>query len=575
MERLEKKNIKGKTYYYYSKWEKVNGKCKRVWQKYLGTLENILKTFENNEPANPQYVEIFQHGLPSVLWKECSRTNIITHVNSLCQKRSQGLSVGEYIAIIAINRAIKPVSKSCMFDWFSKTTLRRHIPIANKTALSHQRFWDHMDRIEPQRAALIWKNIITEVVKRENIDTNSISYDGTNFYTFIDTFNTHCDIAKRGKNKQGRANLRQISYALFCSADGQIPLYYEIYEGNRNDTKQFPLMLKKFHDFIKTNWESNISLSKLTIIFDKGNNSKDNFKLVDSLKVHYVGSVKLSEFKSLAEISNKDSRFITSKSVGLESTKSFRVRKKAHGKIRNLVVTYNQKLFDTQILTVYNDIEKAVEKLEALEQKLNDRTNGLITKGKSPTISSVQSQCKDILSRQYMKDVIKYSTNSGLNGIPQLEYEIDTEALERLSDTYLGKNIVVTDRKSWDNEKIILAYRSQFNIENVFKEMKDRDIGSWWPVFHWTEQKIQIHSLYCTIAILLRALALRRVKNAGIQISMKRMLNELDDVKEVILIYPNRRGTKKNSSCTVLSKTSELQQKLLSVLSSDEQNTLS
>jgi len=92
MERLEKKNIKGKTYYYYSKWEKVNGKCKRVWQKYLGSPENILKTFENNEPTTPQYVEIFQHGLPSVLWDECSHADIITHVNSLCQKRSQGFA---------------------------------------------------------------------------------------------------------------------------------------------------------------------------------------------------------------------------------------------------------------------------------------------------------------------------------------------------------------------------------------------------------------------------------------------------------------------------------------------------
>jgi transposase len=126
---------------------------------------------------------------------------------------------------------------------------------------------------------------------------------------------------------------------------------------------------------------------------------------------------------------------------------------------------------------------------------------------------------------------------------------------------------------SWDNEQIILAYRSQFNLENVLSVMKDREIGSWRDVFHWTEQQVQIHSFYCTIAILLRALALRRVKNVGIQISMKRMLSELDDVKEVILIYPNKRGTKKNSSHTVLSKTSELQQILLSVLSSEEQNT--
>ena len=341
-----------------------------------------------------------------------------------------------------------------------------------------------MDRIEPQTALLIWKNIITEVVQRENIDLNSISYDGTNFYTFIDTFNTHCDIAKRGKNKQGRTNLRQISYALFCSSDGQIPLYYEIYEGNRHDAKQFSLMLKNFHDFIKTSWRNNISLSELTLIFDKGNNSKDNFELIDSLKIHYVGSVKLSEFKSLAEISNKDSRFIISTNSRLESTKSFRVQYQAYGKVRDLVITYNQKLFDTQIITVCNDIEEAIEKLKVLDQKLKDRANGLLTKGKSPTVSSVEFQCKKILARQYMKEVILYQVNSDLNEIPQLKYEIDTKALERLSDTYLGKNIIVTDRKSWDNEQIILAYRSQFNIENVFKEMKDREIGNWWPLFH-------------------------------------------------------------------------------------------
>jgi transposase len=128
-----------------------------------------------------------------------------------------------------------------------------------------------------------------------------------------------------------------------------------------------------------------------------------------------------------------------------------------------------------------------------------------------------------------------------------------------------GKNILVTDRKSWNNEQIILAYRSQFNIENVFKFITARDIGNWWPLFHFPFQKIQIHSFYCTIAILLRALALRRVKNAGIPISMKRMLSFLPDIREVILIYPNKRETKKKPH-TILSKTSELQQTLLSIL---------
>jgi transposase len=78
------------------------------------------------------------------------------------------------------------------------------------------------------------------VVKREQIDLSSLLYDGTNFYTFIDTFNVRCEIAKRGKNKQGRSNLRQVSYALFCCSDGHLPLFYDVYEGNRNDARQFP-----------------------------------------------------------------------------------------------------------------------------------------------------------------------------------------------------------------------------------------------------------------------------------------------------------------------------------------------
>src|SRR5256884_2694667 len=55
--------------------------------------------------------------------------------------------------------------------------------------------------------------------QREQIALSQICYDGTNFYTFIDTFNLQSQLAKRGKNKQGRSNLRQVSYALFCTTD--------------------------------------------------------------------------------------------------------------------------------------------------------------------------------------------------------------------------------------------------------------------------------------------------------------------------------------------------------------------
>src|SRR5437899_10565139 len=50
--------------------------------------------------------------------------------------------------------------------------------------------------------------------------------------------------------------------------------------------------------------------------------------------------------------------------------------------------------------------------------------------------------------------------------------------------------------------------------------MKDRHIGAWWPLHHWTDSKIQVHGLYCTIAVLLRALLWRRARQAGLRSSI-------------------------------------------------------
>jgi transposase len=564
MERLEAKRISGRTYYYYSKWAWVDGKCRRVWQRYLGTLENIAKAVEGG-PA-PLYAEIFQWGLPSALWKECCLAGVIEEADKICPKRDQGLSIGEYLTIAAINRAICPYSKRSMWDWFSQTALLRWFPHASKTALASQRFWDHMDKIDSSTALSIWKNIFKGVAQRETIDLSSVSYDGTNFYTFIDTFNVRCEIAKRGKNKQGRNNLRQVSYALFCTEDGQVPLFYDVYEGNRNDAKQFPLMLQKFRGVLNDLYGEFCGVPHTTLIFDKGNNSANNFAVLDSLELNYVGSVKLDEHKDLAQVSNIDPIFEPCETVELEGTKAFRVKKEVYGKQRILVVTYSQNLFNAQWLTLQNDICKAIGKLSLLQQKLEDRANGVIKRGKTPTMESVKKQCKSILSRQRLKRVIAVSVVEGSDGILRLGYTIDTDAVHELSNTYLGKNIIITSREVWDNEKIITAYRSQFIIEDVFKEMKDRNTGSWWPMHHWTDSKIRVHGLYCTVALLIRALMFRRVRKAGLRLSMKRVLSELDAIREVVNIYPRKGRQKIERKQAVLSKLSEVQQQLMSIL---------
>jgi len=198
MERLEIKKIKGKSYYYYSKWGRVNGgKCRRIWQRYLGTAEAVIKKITGSEARQKVlYADVFQFGVPNALWNESQRINLIEAIDKHCTKRNQGLSIGQYIAIAAINRAHLVTSKQRIWEWFSQTSLIRKFPKISGEILSSQHFWNTMERVKVEDCREIWREIITEVLHKEKIDLSSILYDGTNYYTFIDTFNAHSALAK-------------------------------------------------------------------------------------------------------------------------------------------------------------------------------------------------------------------------------------------------------------------------------------------------------------------------------------------------------------------------------------------
>jgi transposase len=564
MERLEAKQLKGHTYYYYSQWEWVDHRCRRVWQKYLGKLDDIVAACQGTGPE-PISADVFQWGLAQALWQEATRTRLVEHIDRHCPKRRQGLTTGQYLAIAAINRAIKPRSKRSMWGWFSQTVLRRHLPSASPTALRSQRFWDHMDAVQPQAATAIWKDLVQDVVARERIDLSSIGSDGTNFYTFLDTFNTRCRLAARGKNQQGRDNLRQVSYALFCAADGQFPLFYDVYPGNRNDARQFAEVLGRFHQFFRELSRTEGTVPETTLIFDKGNNSADNFRLLDSLNLKFVGSVKLKEHPELAAVPHTDRRFVACAGPGLKGVKAVRVTKTVAGSERVLVVAYNPQLAQTQWLTLQNDIAKASQRLAELQGRLADRAAGLITGGKPPSLGSVQKQCRTALRRQHLRDVIPITLEADATGLPQLSYEIDTAALHRIAETYLGKTMLISNRKEWSDERIIQAYRSQFLIEAVFQAMKDRTRGSWWPLNHWTDPKLRVHGLYCSMAQLLRSVLWRQVRQAGVDIALKRLLSELDGIREVINLYPQKRKAQPPQR-TVLTRRSQTQHRLVEIL---------
>jgi transposase len=553
---LTRKRIKGITYYYAEESERRNGKSRRKWQKYLGPLPKIIEALEGT-PQKPKYAEIFQLGGPAAYLNIAEQINMIPIIDSVFPKRNQGLSIAFYLTLAAINRGIEAVSKRSMWNWFQDTILFRAFPEANKTSLSSQRFWDNMSTIKEDKIQIAWMKLVNSVLDRENIDLSCASYDGTNFYSFIGSFNTRCSLAKRGKNKQGRRDLRQINYALFCTRKDHFPLYFDTFEGNRHDSKEFGVVIERFFHTFKDRKPNG---NGITIVFDKGNNSDENLnKFVEDSGFHFVGSVKPDDHKDLALISNNDKCFTSLSHPRLDQVKVFRTRKKIYGKSLTVVVTFNTNLYTAQVKSINNEINKCLGKLSVVSTKLEDRIAGRITKGKKPTKESIKRQVASILSGQHMKKLIE-TTIAEHNGIPILTYSLKSDAYAELADSYLGKNIIITDNHNWSTEDIVLTYRSQYIIEDVFKQMKDRRTGTWWPMFHWTDQMIRVHGLYCSLSLLIRSLILKRTQEAEMSMSMNKLHENLSGIREVLNVFP--KGKKKQLTQSVVTKMDEVQQRL-------------
>ena len=101
-----------------------------------------------------------------------------------------------------------------------------------------------------------------------------------------------------------------------------------------------------------------------------------------------------------------------------------------------------------------------------------------------------------------------------------------------------GKTILFTDNHEWSTEQIIRVYRGKSEVERDFRRIKSPIMICLEPVYHWTDQKIRVHAFCCVLALMLLLLLKRKLRRAGVELSLERMMEELSEVQlSVIKFY--------------------------------------
>jgi len=564
MPSLTRKLIKGRPYYYVRHCQRVDGQPKIVKTTYLGSLDHILEALDSAQtPPPPQTAEVLAFGDIAALYDQALELDLVRLVDAQLPKRQQGLSVGEYLLLAAINRAASPTSKAQLAPWYRQSILSRLLP-ASPAQLSSQAFWNHMDRIQEKDIQAIEEKLTQRLIEHFKINLRTLVYDGTNFFTYINTRNP-ATLPARGHNKQKRIDLRQVSLGLLVSTDFHVPLFHKVYAGNVNDSTIFKTiteeLAQRYRQLAK-------ECEHITLIFDKGNNSDPAMQTLAQTQdppqpgFHFVGSLVASQHPELLQIPLD--QFTALPSARLEGCLAYRTKRTVFGQQRTVVVTYNEHLLEGQMQGINANLHKARRKLHDLQHSLRGRQAGRIKGGKKPTLQSVTRQVEQILGGQFLKKLLRFKVEDG--PVPALSYHTDTAALGRLMRTQLGKTILFTDNHAWTNEEIVLGYRAQHHIESAFRDMKDPHFLGWSPMFHWTDSKIRVHAFYCVLALTLTSLLQRTLHQKGHDLSMARMLELLRGIQEILLIYPKAVGEKKPRTAVCLSTMEEPERQLFDQL---------
>jgi transposase len=531
MASLVVKRQKNKGYYYLVESARVDGKPRIVSQRYLGPVEEVIARLEGSGPGEPDRSRHLRFGDLAAVWSVLERLGVAAIVDDVvgARRSDAALSVGTYMALACANRVVAPRSKRAFADWWATTAGDRWVR-APSAAMDHRRFWDAMDLISVEAIEAIEARVTAAVVDSYGIDLSGLVLDMTNFATYIDSGNERAPIAQRGHAKQKRRDLRLVGLGLVVSVDGGVPLVSHAYAGNRPDVAEFAALVETLVARFEA---AGGPVSDLTLVYDAGQNSADNQKLIDDSSLHFVGSVPPSDHPDLLAVPK--SRYRAVDRGRFPGLTAFETRKTIFGTERRVVVTHSQNLHDKQVRGFEQTLAKAARQLTDIAARLE---RGRTRKPRG----DVETEIADVLKPRWLNRVIDTTLTGTQPADLRLAWRVDGVARQALEDELFGKRVLFTDKTRAARQRIVADYRSQHHVETDFRQMKDPHVVSFSPMHHWTDHKIRVHVLCCVLALTVSRVMVREAEGAGLHLSVRELLGSLAGIQETVLLYQGDLG---------------------------------
>lgn len=447
--------------------------------------------------------------------------NVVRHLNEAFAAGPvrSGPSAGELILAVAVQRACAPGSKRALAAFLAESVPRVScLPAARFSGQAFYRVAAGLTAAQLEQAQIA---IAREAVARFALSTNVLAFDSTNFDTHIAT-TTPGELARRGHAKSKRRDLRVVGLGVLVSETGHVPLLHRTYPGNSSDQAVLASCLEglgQLHDALD---HGEGRPGQRTVVRDGGFWSEQLELDLDIAGYHSLISLPLSHSAAEQALAYAAGRGRMKPLRGrLKDVRAARLEGRVGTLDRTLVVIESQELLRGQKRGIAVALRQAQVELRTLRRR---------AEAQRITRDSVATRVQKILAREHLAEFVVV-TIGGRPKTPTLWWRVDAARRRTLERTRLGRRVLCTDHKFWSTERIVTAFRGQWNVEELFRRAKKGGLVPWGPSYQWADPSLRLHTFATVLGLMLIALAKLAL---GARQSARAMMKELADIKATL-----------------------------------------
>ncbi|GAB3740118.1 transposase [Amycolatopsis oliviviridis] len=485
------KKVGGRTYYYLVTSARVDGEPRVVSQRYLGTAEEIGRAMEGDVSA-PGEARHRTFGDVAAVWATLRRLDFVRRVDDAVGAQRAATTLGTHLALAVLHRATAPDTE--LAAWWEDGVAREFL----KADLPNH--WRALQRLTPERIARIEAAVADAVLSWLGTGNAALAVDVPQFATFSTADPCHCELAGLG---------------LVVTKDGAIPLASHAYP--REGAPPFAALADDLRDRHP---------GEVTLIFTAGQAAQLD------LGRHFVGALPLSEYPDLlAKPASARKPVDPERFAGLTA---FDTRAVVAGVRRRVLLTHSETLHNAQARAFGEELGTATRELAGLDAALASGTY----RGDR---GQVNAEIARITRGRRVERVLSPSLAGTRPGEIRLTWKVDDTAVSRLHDEFFGKQVLVTDH-DWPVSEVVTAYRARTHLDSTFRWLTGPAVAGPAPRWDWTPHRIAVHTLVTVLASTVTHLMRREADRAGMNLSVRELMDSLAGIGETVLRYPSTGG---------------------------------